>query len=551
MSAAAFRSVALFVWSRNRAMLLVCGAGYVLLLIVSETPPFHALFGPSVGLLLFAPMLVPLSMFLDSGRAANLDLTSPEGHFPRSFFVLPAAAHQLVLPFMLYAALLAATQWLLAKVIIDPHQLDLSAGGLWLPALATSFVAWMQAIMWTPARHRFVRVIQLLVLLSAYVFVFALALNGAFSGQVALTLGLAQFPVAYAFATRGVARCRRGEPGPPITQDRDRLVSTFAPGRRLNLPHFASPFDAQLWMERRIHRWAGKSALVAVLPAALLALLFMAKLSGADERDAEAVGILGKAAIYLLFIALGVIGISTGISFGSFRYRMQWQHADAYLMPPYFAALPFATGDFAWAKMRAATQRMLWVSVGVVLICAVVAKTSGIADAWMTSHAAWRDEYGPTALVALAALPPFSFMMLVLAATASVVWLSLLGRSKVVFPSLTLICFLMLFAFTSLRRLDRFIATLPVILPILAVVKVGGLVTLISYVGSRKLLGWFRLAIITVFWAATAGTLMAWITWYAPEGLISPMTTLCAGIVVAPVLGAVAAPLALAWNRAR
>ena len=552
MSAAAFKGVALFLWSRNRRSFVIQAAIYALLFIGSEALSLEQSRSSLFPMLLLLPLVLPLTGFIGSELAANPDLTSPEGLFPRHFFVLPAAARHIVLPFMLYAALFAAAQWILAVVISDGRLLDLTTGRLWLPFFATSFVAWMQALMWTPVRHRFVRAMQLLSLLSVYIFVLVESLNAMFSRELTIALSMAQFPIAYAVAVHGVAKCRRGEPSPRVAKDRDHPASTSVTRWKRGMPHLASPLDAQLWMERRIHRWAGKSALVALIPAVLLIVLFIAMLSGADESNPEGLQFLGAATIVLLFIALGIIGLSTGVNFGSFRSRIQWNQADAYQMPPYFAALPFATGDFAWAKMRAATQRMLWVSAGVVLTCAAVAKISGFSDAWIGRHAEWRDEYGLAATLALAALPSISVVMLVLSATASVMWVALQGRLKAVVPLIVLISVMLLFVISFAGRPHGAVpSVLPDIIRIAAVVKLCGLATLVFYVGSRRILSWGRLAAITGFWAATAGTLVAWLTWYAPQGLISPMTTLCVGIVVAPVLGAVAAPAALGWNRVR
>jgi hypothetical protein len=516
VSAAAFAGVALFVWSRSRWVFVVCVTLYASLLVGTDTlsPQGHFALG---GLLLVAPLLLPLTLFLDSGRAANLDLTSPDGLFPRNFFVLPATAHQLVLPFMLYTVLVAAAQWSVAVAIVNERSFDFSAGSFWLPALATSFVVWVQAVMWTPARHRSIRVMQLIALLAVYIFVFGSSLNGTFPSELTLALSLAQFPIAYAVAGHGVARCRRGEPGP---------ASTSAPARARALPVLASSFQAQLWIERQIHRWTGKSALVAVIPAMLLILVFIARISGKQETDPEMLQTLGKASIVLLFIALGVIGISTGCSFGTFRRHMPWHLADAYVVPPFFAALPFATGDLAWAKMRAAVQRMLWVSAAVVLICVVVAQASGFV---------------------MAALPVFATVMLVLAATASSIWITLLGRSKAVWISFAIICLLPLFALRAVAGPATLVASLPIVVPIAAAMKLVALAALLFYVSSRKLLSGPRLAIITGFWAVTAGSVSAWLAPYSPDGLLA----VCVGIVIAPGLGAVAAPVALAWNRAR
>jgi hypothetical protein len=265
--------------------------------------------------------------------------------------------------------------------------------------------------------------------------------------------------------------------------------------------------------------------LLALIPAVLLTLVLMARLSGTS--DPETLQKLGQAVIGLLFVALSAIAIATGISFSGFRYRPQFQQAEGYSMPPFFAALPVATGDLVWTKIQAVAQRMLWISAGVALMCAVIARISGFQ---------------------LAALPLVSSVLLALSAAVSALWITLLGRAKVMWISFLLICFLPVFVLAGLQRTDEFVASLPVILPIAAAVKLGALALLMFHVGSRKMLDWGRLAIITAFWAATAATVMACLTFYAAMSLLN---ALFAGIVVAPVLGAVGAPAALAWNRAR
>jgi hypothetical protein len=106
-------------------------------------------------------------------------------------------------------------------------------------------------------------------------------------------------------------------------------------------------------MERQTHRWTGKAFLVALLlPVALLTLLFVAILSGAHGNQ-QGVQTLGMATIELLFGSLVIVGLATGINFGSFLPSAPWnQPRAAYLMPPYFAALPLSNGDFAWAACR-------------------------------------------------------------------------------------------------------------------------------------------------------------------------------------------------------
>ena len=561
MSTAVFRGTALFVWSRNRTGVACCATGYATLLIgshiasVDRWPLFQSL-GP--GFLLFTPLVIPLLMFISSGLNANTDLISPEGLFPRHFFILPAATERIVLPFMVYAALFAAAQWSATELIDNGRLLAFMGGRLWIPLLAVSFIGWMQALLWTPVRSRWVRATQLLALLSAYIFVFVAATRTAFSPELTLTLSIAQFPLAYAVAVRGVAKCRRGDPSPSFVDaplpaasaDSASGTGARAPAARDGraVPQFADPLDAQLWMERQVHRWTGKSFLVAVLPVVLLMLLLVAVLMGAHSN---VVRNLGMATSYLLFGSLVITGLSTGINFGSFQANVPWnQPPAAYSMPAYLATLPLSNGDFAWAKLRAATTRMLWVSLWVVLICAVISNISGSADAWMVQHAAWRAEYGVAATYGLVALTPLAVVMLALSATACIQWMVLSGRSKTMLPwTSCVICGLCLLAPRVGQGQVEML--LHVILPTAAALKICGLVTLVYYVGSRRLWSWARLAVIAAFWAATAGTLVAWIWWNAPQSALPPLSGLCIGILAAPVLGAVAAPLALGWNRAR
>lgn len=317
---------------------------------------------------------------------------------------------------------------------------------------------------------------------------------------------------------------------------------------------FSSPLEAQLWIERRLHRWAGWSAVVTLTAAVLLfnllitvfAVFFIARTSAGrspPEALQSVLAWLGQVTILALYYSLALIGIITGLNFGTFRSSVQSHQANAHLMPSYFAALPFTTGNFAWTKMRAAVQRMLWPSAGVLLMCAIVAQVSGFTDAWMARHAQWRIEYGLTVTLALGALPYVSLVMWVLSATASVMWISFAGRRAVwgcVFAGITIMLGNLLWSPRAVMSL------LAVALPVAAALKLMGLAALILYVGSRGLLSWSRLAVITSFWAATVGTLVACFTWYAPEGQIGMLA-----IVLAPVLGAVAAPVALTLNRVR
>ena len=101
-------------------------------------------------------------------------------------------------------------------------------------------------------------------------------------------------------------------------------------------------------------------------------------------------------------------------------------------------------------------------------------------------------------------------------------------------------------------RLGGAPAMLSVALRTIAVLKVCELVALSYYLGTRRLQSWSRLALIAAAWVATVGTSLATaIMWFLPGGSMATLTAAATIIIFAPVLGTVAAPLALHMNRCR
>jgi hypothetical protein len=549
VTATIFRSVALFVWSRFRWAIVANAAIYAAIFILNEalrSEPLLSQFPFARSYLLIMPFVLPLALVASSTNLASLDLLSTDGRFPRNFFTLPVTAHQMALPFMLYAALLGALQWALAAVITN-NQVP-----LWLSVLIASSVAWIQALMWTPYRQRWIRGALLVGAVFVYVVTIFAVVQESISTGVVIALSLAQFPLAYAYAVRGVSKSRRGEPAQEPWA-RSEHANAPAPVRFRAPPKLTSPLHAQLWVERRIHRWSGKVSIVFLVPFLLLLLVVLASLAGATERNPEALQMLGRGVIAVLLVSLATVGISTGLAFGSFRSGAQWNQPNAFAMPAFFAALPFESGDFAWTKIRGAATSMLWVSAGILLICVAIAWVCGYGGPWSSSFAAWRAQYGVLASVALAALPVVALIMGVLAATASVMWMVLLGRYW------NWIFVIACFVFTAVVVTLPILATrpgiganvLPGIANVVAALKVFGLAWLIYYVGSRRLLSWARLGVMAAFWAAAVVASLAAVMWYVPEDAIRPLTALATLIAVVPGLGAIAAPLALQWNRAR
>jgi hypothetical protein len=92
---------------------------------------------------------------------------------------------------------------------------------------------------------------------------------------------------------------------------------------------------------------------------------------------------------------------------------------------------------------------------------------------------------------------------------------------------------------------------LPEALQILAAMKIATLVVLVLHVGRTGLLSWNRLATILAVWVATFGAMLTATLLFVPEGTISSLTLVALLVLLAPVQGTVAAPLALQLNRTR
>lgn len=546
MNAPVFRSAGLFIWGRNRWGFPFIAAIYTALFIASSSDAGVLRASVTSGLIFF-PLIFPISAFVTAGSSATQDLLSPQGFFPKVFFTLPATASQLVLPFMLSAVLLAAVLWIFAIVLIDERVFALGSKQLWIPFLATSFVPWTQALSWTPVRHKAVRVAQWVALITAYITAFACVLNGTLSSQIVIALSVVQFPLAYAAAVHGVAKSRCGEPAPYAKA----LRVTRANESPSVMPTFASPQHAMFWIERRMHRWSGKAALIAILPAVLILILVLIRLGDGEERNPEGVQMLGRVTIALLTVSLLVIGIGTGLSFAAFRAQATHQ-GEAFLMPSYFAALPVPTGDFVWAKLKGAIVNMLWVSLGFLVACAFVAQASGLTEIWAARNEAWKAEYGVAGMLLLAALRAAAPVLLALSLTISVMWIALRGPgwgrrfaiANTVFATVVLAG-----GFIARRVFDLVGNWLPELLWILVTLKICALAALILRVRSNELMSWGRLVPIIGLSVATMAAVFGYLQVYLPEGALTTATALGAAVLIAPALGTIGAPLSLAKNR--
>jgi hypothetical protein len=566
VSLVAFQAVALFVWSRRKRLLLGCAALYLLLFLGSElftaeqTRPYRE---TVLTLLRFAPFVLPLLLFVNSSDVATIDLLSPRSFFSRHFFTLPLKVHQAVLPFMLYAIALAAVLWFLAGVISDG--LALSAGPLdapaharrqqpWFPFLVASLLAWLQALLWTPTRWRGIRVPGLLGLLAFYFWLLVMGASETWSSELMTAISLAQFPIAFAIGVRGVARERRGDSEKIVKE----AASASVPGNVKVRPlrQFKSALHAQTWYEQNLHRWKGKTAVILLMPIALGVLALIGQLLGVEPNNREALIALTQSVIALMLVSVQLVAFGVGLTCASFHNRVNWFTQDSFAMPGFFAAVPMRTGDFVWAKLTSAARSMVWVCGITLAGCAMMALYAGVFGQWSIQLARVAADHGELARVVLPMLAIVSFVLVTLLVTASACWLALFGRAwNWINGGIAVLGVAFLIGLAGAKvaaeRYPGFFAALPTITQFLAAVKLIALGILIDQVRRRGHFSAPRILFVCGGWLAAVTAATAVVVWLGEPGEYAVFTTLCVAIVLVPVCGVLAAPLALQLNRSR
>ncbi|HEX7081484.1 MAG TPA: hypothetical protein VF329_10755 [Gammaproteobacteria bacterium] len=549
---AAFKGAALYVFSRHRLLLVSAGAIYVVIFALFDT--LWALEGKPlvVTMLTFlraAPFFLPLALFVTSSSVLSVDAASRESAFPRHFSTLPVGSIQLALPFVAYAMLVWAVAWAVAIEITGGRVLlagplhlpsDALRRETWFPFLELSLLAWAQALMWTPFRRRWGRIGLLLVLVAVHVAGLVAGINEFLGAAEFAALCAAGVLSAGAVAVRGVALARRGDPPPAASRAAVESAGRAAPAMTRR-PAFRSGVDAQVWYEWHLHGLSRYFFLTTVC-----ALILAAPMLLAPRRDALSADAILPAAVGLLFIALVFVP-----SFGPLFANFASNRYKAFMMPSFFAALPLSSGDFAWAKMRAAARSVALMCAGMtatIVLCGVL-----IEAAWPAVLAAGlRERYGPLEGTTLLALAAAALPLVAIAATMNTVWLALSDRRAVwhgVTSGLVLIVLGWGFGVTWMQTHPA--VALPSVILTLAAVKLAALAWLIHRVGTRRLYRWSRVGTIGGVWLAAAVAVLSGCVRYVPGAGDHLVTAAAAIVVLLPVLGIMGAPLALHVNRCR
>ncbi len=562
MSRAAFTGAALLIWTRQRR-LIVSFVPFLLVLIIfndlgGSGPPHIK---SAIVLLRVAALVLPLGLFVSCESAVTVDLVRAESHFPRPFMRLPLTGPQMVLPFMLGAALVSTAFWLVAIGLSSAAAAtgppaaatwQYWKGQLLLPALALSLIAWVQALMWISFRRRMIRAWMLIVVLVVHLALYVLVASSRVPPGPILFLAVLQLPVAYAVAVRGVIRARRGEP--PLSVPADRRTASHR--NAIGAP-FSSPIAAQSWFEWQAHHALRGGSLGLLLIPSSLSLTLLLILETVSSHGAPGFGALlpGEG---LVFVVMFITGLASAASCAGFEST--WFRETSFAMPPFFAALPLSTGDFAWAKLKCAVRRIVtlwgWFALFTSALFVVAGLLSTKRAPWVAQFASMQHRFGAYHAAAFLTLALLGLVAVTVVAGACIIWVGLLGRGgKYFVPVSGLIGCTLFIAFAALDLHPAWRAPLvhavPAVLRVLATVKIGLLVWLSHLVWARGHYSVARLSSIVGAWVAVVAVVSALCLHYL-GGRSSDITSLlCDLIVVLPVLGILAAPLALQLNRCR
>jgi hypothetical protein len=489
-----------------------------------------------LGSIQFVFGLIYVAAVLSYGFECRLEAT--QSGFPARLFTLPVRTSMLVGWPMLQGVTAVTLLWLAWSCLaLRPSGVEVSLG--FTALVAGAFVAVLQALLWSPFRLPWLRVIVALLVLPLLVLVpwFARTFAG-LSDRTLLIVFAALIPLAYLAALVGVSRARHGDT--PLWQGVLRRQVAGSPSPR---PPFATAARAQLWFE-----WRSHGLTFPLLVGGLLAL----QLAWSLHVERWSLGKLPMA-IPLPFAALLLAPF-----LGCFLGKSGTAAANNLPLSSFTAARPVGCGELVAAKVKVAALNSLaaWTLVLLavsfwVLHSAGSGELSAVWSALVLRCQSWRAG----GLVVLGAL---ALLLLIWKLQVDSFFLGLAGRRWLFAGGLVVYAC----AFTSaLLLLAKWAVQQDFFDPFLhnAGGWVGGAVALkllaagvlVRSLLRRRLVGKLILARLLAGWLLAAVVLSAFAAVVLPAGSVS--LPLVAGVVVLclPLTRLAAAPLALAWNRHR
>jgi hypothetical protein len=466
------------------------------------------------------------------------DIAARQSMYPARMFTRPVSSAALAWWPMLYGAASSVVLWTATRLLaLWPSSLEVPV--VWPAFLAVALLAWAQALTWMPYGLPGVRVIVVMLWLTAIDTIVILAIHFRASEAFMIAFLLPQIPLAYLVARYAVARARRGDV--PDWSGAFTWFPRIAGVSRLR-KHFRSAAGAQAWFEWRL---SGKSLPVwvaIILPFELL--LFWAAGTSTVLVIELLLGVLFTPIIIATFAAATVSKPSANVS-------------DSYGLPPFIATRPLTNAQLIAAKLKTtlASTALAWLLI--IVAVPIALEWSREMPLVVERSRRFAQTVGtPRAVV---------FLLVVVAAFIASTWkqlvqtlyIGLTGRAWLIkgsiFATLTLLFFIGPIAewIIETRRLGRLWSTLPLIFTLLVCVKMSAAVWIATRLYRNRLLSDRVLVAGAACWCVAVFALYGVLVWMLDTPHVPHYLLMLLAILAIPLTRLSAAPLALAWNRHR
>jgi hypothetical protein len=518
--------------------------------------------------------------------AFEVQMAERQSGYPARSFVLPVRTRTLVAWPMLYGIVTVGLVWVIyARFVLQPD--GIAAPLLWPAFLMAAFLAWTQAIAWTPFPLSWLRFLAIIVALTALGLISSIVTaldqrepdaaglipreNATLASNELVVTGLlgAALVAAYGTALRGVQRGRRGDV-PDWAAPFRRLwdaVGRKAPARA----PFSTPAQAQLWCEWRRSGWGFPFFvglfLLLVLPCVPLLDRFLEDLVTSEQIPLANLGVDVVVALALLGLVL-VLPLFFATAMGSGLDKTRPKDTD---LSAFYLARPQTSANLVALKFKAAARSVTagWMVLLLMAPAGLLLAGEGgrFAAAWDRLLLAYP---APRAYV-LAAFVPVALLALFWKLLVENLFLSLTGRrwvintwnSAIISPPLVALAGFGFWAKNYPEEFGRFWAVLlaepfagapplaACLLGVVVLVKLLGAAWAMRALIHRGLVAPGTLARLAGLWLLIFCVLFGLLTWLVPAPFLSYWYVGCGVALLLPLFRPSLAPLALEWGRHR
>ena len=524
-------------WGMFGVVLYIVVLAVVKLLGLARGVPLYTDSSEAFAFMVMVPLASTATYFLAVFTfGLDGDLAARQSMYPSRRFTLPVTTAALAAWPMIWGSAAMVILWLALRTFAT-WPTGVVIPRFWPAFLATSLLAWTQALTWMPYPIPGLRIIVTVLWLGIIDTTALIAVHFHAGEWLMIALLAPQIPLAYMVARHSVARARRGE----VSNWRGALsLPRIGIAQRDN--SFRSPAAAQAWFEWRRHGWSVPTWVAILLPFELVLLW------GAGDSASLAFTILLGVLLTPPFVAtFAAAAVSTSSS-------------DAGESPAgtaFVATRPLTDAQLVAAKLKMAVRSTLvaWVIVLVAIpIAFEISGTSGLViRAWHRDS----EFLGMARAVVLSLLILGGCIAATWTQLVQSLYIGLTGRASLIKASVFFtIGFVFLFGpffqwIADSGRVGELWSAVPLVLSVLVAVKMTAVIWLGLRLFGKQLVSDRALVGGAAIWCVVVLALYAVLAWLLDAPHIPHYLLMLIAILAIPIARLCAAPVALAWNRHR